>query len=76
MRRLDAHHITTVFAAFSCMSPFPSAGTALTLFRAKTVETTVVAEGQNMVARLWDRTPDETGPPELTFRIQILHYIT
>jgi len=42
-----------------CKSPFPSAGTAVSLFRAKTVQqrlTTVAEGGRNPVAGLWGRT--------------------
>jgi len=48
-----------------CKSPFPSAGTAVSLFRAKTVQQTpllprAVAEGgQNLVAGLWGHTLGE-----------------
>ena len=45
-----------------CKSPFPSAGTAVSLFRAKTVqhkETTVAEGGRNLVAGLWGHTLGE-----------------
>jgi len=44
-----------------CKSPFPSAGTAVSLFRAKTVqaETTVTEGGRNPVAGLWGHTLGE-----------------
>jgi len=40
-------------------SPFPSAGTAVSLFRAKTVATTVADRGRNPVSGLWGRTLGE-----------------
>ena len=46
-----------------CKSPFPSAGTAVSLFCAKTVngsaETTVAEGGRNLVAGLWVHTLGE-----------------
>ena len=43
-----------------CKSPFPSAGTAVSLFRAKAVQQRPVAErGRNLVAGLWGHTLGE-----------------
>ena len=44
-----------------CKSPFPSAGTAVSLFPAKNglAETTVAEGSQNAVAGLWGRTLGE-----------------
>ena len=43
-----------------CKSPFPSAGTAVSLFRAKTVQQRPLAEGgQNPVVGLWGDTLGE-----------------
>jgi len=44
-----------------CKSPFPSAGTAMSLFRVKngSAETTVAEGGRNLVAGLWGRTLGE-----------------
>ena len=49
-----------------CKSPFPSAGTAVSLFRAKTVQTTVAKGGRNLVAGLWGHTLGENLPPVLS----------
>ena len=44
-----------------CKSPFPSAGTAVSLFHANgSVETTVAEGGRNPVAGLWGRTLGES----------------
>jgi len=44
-----------------CKSPFPSADTAVSLFRAKngSAENTVAEGGRNPVARLWGHTLGE-----------------
>ena len=44
-----------------CKSAFPSAGTAVSLFRAKngSAETTVAEGGRNLVAGLWGHTLGE-----------------
>ena len=44
-----------------CKSPFPSAGTAVSLFRGKngSAETTVAEGCQNLVAGLWGHTTGE-----------------
>jgi len=50
-----------------CKSPFLSAGTAVSLFCAKTVQQRPLAEGgQNPVTGLWSRTLGENCPPEPT----------
>ena len=52
--------LTTRTQISVCKSPFPSAGTAVSLFRAKTVQQTTVAEGgRNLVAGLWGHTLGE-----------------
>jgi len=51
-----------------CKSPFPSAATTVSLFRAKTVQQRPLLprEGRNQVARLCSRTLGENWPPEPT----------